>query len=96
MRKYARTDANQAEIVGFLRAIPGVTVLSLAPVGNGCPDILVGYKKQNWLFELKDPNKPPSARKLTKDQETFHAAWNGQIDVAETFGEILNVMRGKR
>jgi hypothetical protein len=36
----AKTDANQAEIVAALRA-HGCETLSLAPMGNGCPDLLV-------------------------------------------------------
>ena len=93
MKKHGRTDANQSEIVGFLRAIPGVTVTSLAAVGGGVPDLLVGHRGQNWLFEIKDPDKPPSKRKLTKAQKDFHTTWRGQIATAETFGEILLVIR---
>ncbi len=93
MRKTHRTDANQGEIVGFLRAIPGVTVASLSQVGAGVPDILVGYHGRNYLFEIKDPEKPPSQRRLTKAQKGFHALWRGQVAVAETFGEILNTMK---
>ena len=94
MKKHGRTDANQQEIVGFLRAIPGITVVSLASVGGGVPDLLVGYRKRNYIFEIKDPDKPPSQRKLTKAQKEFHATWRGQVSVAETFGEILNHMKG--
>lgn len=93
MRKYGRTDANQQEIVGFLRAIPGVSVVSLASVGNGVPDLIVGFRGRNYLVELKDPDKPPSKRKLTKEQRMFHANWTGQIMVAETFGEIISEIR---
>ena len=93
MKKRGRTDANQTEIVGFLRAIPGVTVISMAAIGGGAPDILVGYHRRNYLFELKDPDKIPSQRKLTKAQKEFHATWRGQASVAETFGEIFNTMR---
>ena len=96
MRKHGRTDANQKEIVGFLRAIPGVTVISLASMGKGIPDILVGYRGSNYLFELKDPDKPPSARALTPDQREFHAAWTGHVEVAETFGQILESMKGDK
>lgn len=94
MRKYGRTDANQSEIVGFLRAIPGVSVTSLAAVGGGVPDLLVGFRGNNYLFEIKDPEKSPSQRKLTKAQREFHAAWHGQVSVAETFGDILEFMKG--
>ena len=93
MKKHGRTDANQSEIVGFLRAIPGVSVVSLADVGGGVPDLLIGHRGKNFLFELKDPDKQPSRRKLTKAQKDFHAFWRGHVEVAETFGEILLVIR---
>ena len=93
MKKHGRVDANQSEIVGFLRAIPGVTVISLASLGGGVPDIMVGRNGRNYMFEIKDPEKPPSQRKLTKAQKDFHLLWRGQVSIAETFGEILNRMR---
>ena len=45
---FNRTDANHQEIVAALQTI-GATVQDLSQVGAGCPDILVGYKKQNYL-----------------------------------------------
>lgn len=93
MKKYGRTDANQQEIVALLREIPGITVVSLADIGGGVPDILLGYKGRNYIVELKDGNKPPSKRRLTEAQKKFHAEWRGQIDVAKTFDEILEVIK---
>ena len=49
----ARVDANQPVIVAALRAI-GATVQHLHAVGQGCPDILVGYDGVNFLMEIKD------------------------------------------
>jgi hypothetical protein len=40
----------------------GATVQSLAGVGKGVPDLLVGFKGQTLLFEVKDGFKPPSKR----------------------------------
>jgi len=37
--------------------------------------------EKNYLLEVKDGNKPPSARKLTKDQRHFFATWSGQAVV---------------
>lgn len=92
MRKYGRTDANQAEIVGLLSAIPGVSVVSSADLGNGFPDLVVGYRRKNFLFELKDPDKPPSRRKLTPAQEQFHRTWCGEVVVVETLGHIMQAI----
>ena len=76
MRRAAKTDANQAMIVGALRAC-GARVLSLAAVGKGCPDLLVGHRGKLYLMECKDGTKPPSARELTPDQIDFHMDWYG-------------------
>lgn len=43
MRRAARTDANQTAIVEALRKC-GASVQSLAAVGKGVPDLLVGLR----------------------------------------------------
>ena len=78
MRRAARTDANQTAIVEALRKC-GASVQSLAAVGKGVPDLLVGLRSRNYLLEVKDGSKPPSARKLTPDQEQWHLKWAGQV-----------------
>lgn len=72
----AKIDANQDQIVTALRAA-GATVQSLAGVGKGVPDLLVGYQGQTLLMEVKDGNKSPSARFLTEDQLRWHQNWLG-------------------
>lgn len=95
----AKVDANQGEIVKALRA-HGCEVLSLAPMGGGCPDLLVWtpYARSGWresvkgrifLAEVKDGSKPASDRKLTPDQERFHAKWPGEIDIINNVAEAL-------
>lgn len=76
MRIAAKTDANQIQVVSALRAA-GASVQSLAAVGKGVPDLLVGYKGTTLLMEVKDGRKPPSAQKLTEDQLKWHGAWKG-------------------
>ena len=78
MRRAAKVDANQADIVKGLRRI-GCSVLPLHAVGQGCPDLLVARSGNTMLMEIKDGNKPPSQRKLTPDQEAFHERWHGGI-----------------
>lgn len=72
----AKIDANQEAVVTALRAA-GATVQSLAGVGKGVPDLLVGYQGQTLLMEVKDGNKNPSARLLTEDQLRWHSGWKG-------------------
>lgn len=76
MRRAAKTDANQAEIVEALRKA-GARVQPLHQVGQGVPDLLIGFKGQTLLMECKDGSKPPSARKLTPDQQEWLDAWTG-------------------
>lgn len=99
MRRAAKTDANQTDIVATLRKI-GATVQPLHGVGSGCPDLLVGYRgadgvARNYLVEVKDGAKPPSARKLTPDQVEWHIAWRGQVAVADSIEAAIAVVRGE-
>ena len=51
MKRAAKVDDNQSEIVAALRKV-GCTVLILSSVGRGCPDIAVGRAKQNYFLEI--------------------------------------------
>ena len=72
----ARVDANHVQVVEALRAA-GATVQSLAGVGKGVPDLLVGYRQTTLLMEVKDGHKSPSKRVLTEDQHKWHREWSG-------------------
>lgn len=87
-RRAARVDANHAVIVAGLRAC-GATVQSLAAIGAGCPDILVGHRGRNLMFEIKDGAKVPSARALTADQVEWHAAWRGSVVVVNNVEQAI-------
>lgn len=73
-----RVDENQVRIVTDLRNA-GFSVVHLSTIGHGCPDILVGYKGVNYLFEIKNPAMPPSKRKLTMEEKAWHYSWLGQV-----------------
>lgn len=77
MRKYGRVDANQKATVDALTKI-GASVESLASIGNGCPDLLVGYKGATVLMEVKNGERPRSYVPLTPDQVKWHARWKGR------------------
>ena len=76
MRRAAKIDANQQQVVEAMRSM-GATVHSLAALGGGCPDLLVGYNGRTVLMEVKDGNKPPSQTRLTADQLKWHKSWTG-------------------
>jgi hypothetical protein len=88
LRRAAKVDANQADIVAALRKI-GASVQPLHSVGQGCPDLLVGWRGMNTILEIKDGRKPPSARKLTDDQVIWHEGWRGQVAVVETVEQAI-------
>jgi hypothetical protein len=88
MRRAAAVDANQPEIVAALRKV-GATVEILSGVGKGCPDLLVGYKKRNYLMEVKDGDKVPSARRLTSDEREWHDEWRGDVLIVESIDQAL-------
>ena len=91
MRYHPRLDANHHEIVDTLRSA-GASVQSLASVGGGCLDILVGWRGANYLMEIKDGNKPPSARKLTEKEALWWNTWKGQKAIVENGQEALRVI----
>lgn len=91
MRRAARTDGNQQEIIDALRAA-GCGVVDLSGVGGGVPDLLVEGPVFPWamtLLEVKDSSQPKNKRKLTPAQEKFHAGWRGPLFVVETVAEAL-------
>jgi hypothetical protein len=96
MRRTARVDANQAEVAMALKAV-GATVLSLAGIGAGCPDLLVGRVMrcprcqsavpQNQLLEIKC-----GVNRLTASQREFHTLWRGPIQIARSIPEALRAV----
>lgn len=93
MRQDARKDANQDQIIADLRRSDiGASVAVTHQLGNGVPDIVVGFRGENFLIEIKDGSKPPSARRLTPDEKDFHMGWQGQIDVANDLDDVLRII----
>lgn len=86
-------DANQPEIVRALRAI-GCSVQSLAAVGDGCPDLLVGHRGRNLVLEVKDSAQPPSKRRLTPAEADWHATWEGTVRTVETIDDAIREVMG--
>lgn len=88
----ARTDDNHAEIRNGLREIPSMKVADTFSAGNGFPDLVCGYQGRVYLLEVKDGTKPPSKRKLTPEQEKFHAEWSGYVHVVKSLDEALSIV----
>ena len=93
VRRRPRLDANQQELVAALRKA-GATVHSLAAIGGGCPDLLVGWHGQTLLMEVKDGSLSPSRRKLTDDEENWRSAWSGgTVWVITSLQDALDAMQ---
>lgn len=68
-----RIDGNHTDIVEALRKA-GCTVQTLAKIGHGCPDLLVGRAGANYLLEVKY-----GKGELSIDELAWHQAWNGRV-----------------
>ena len=89
MRVRAKVDVNHKAVVSGLRTF-GYRVLSLASIGSGCPDILVGGHGKIALMEVK-----AQGGKLTEDQEKFIAEWGDlPVFVVRSPEQAIRIMRG--
>ncbi len=100
MRRAAKIDTNQNEIVDALR-LAGATVAITSAVGGGFPDLVVGYECRNYLIEVKDGKKSPSKQRLTPDQKIFlfgdpgnekSLPWAGSVTVVNSVEAALAVI----
>lgn len=87
MHRHGKIDSNQKLIVRSLRDI-GATVESLADLGEGKPDILVGFRGKNFLFEIKKDEK----EKLTIEQEKWHNHWVGTVYIIYNFNQAMEIL----
>jgi hypothetical protein len=92
VRRAAHIDANQGAIVDALRKAGASVEPKLARIGEGCPDLLVGVRGVNALFEVKDGLKSASKRKLTPDEKNWHDAWRGKVYVVESVEQALKIL----
>lgn len=86
MRRAARVDANHPDIVAALKAA-GASVQSLAQIGDGCPDILAGFRGKNFLFEVKSDNG-----EINELQRRWHIEWRAPVFVVYTADEALRAL----
>lgn len=70
----------------------GCSVCDLSPLGNGHPDLLIGYGGISLPVEVKDGSKPPSKRRLTKDEERFRMTWTGGYKIVEDLAGVAETV----
>lgn len=95
MRRAAKVDANQAQLVDLLRTA-GMSVAVTSSSHDGFPDLVVGYGGISVLVEVKDGAKSPSARQFTPKQTDFHSAFKGAITVIEDEEQALGLVKAIR
>lgn len=86
-----KIDLLQKEVVKGLRKI-GCSVTILSAVGNGVPDLLVGFRGVNFLIEVKSKKTAT----LTPDQVEFFRTWNGQVAVIYSVEEAINLVSSSK
>jgi hypothetical protein len=79
-----RRDANEGAIIDTLRAV-GCSVQQLS--GADMPDLLVGYRGENFLIEVKTLKG-----KLRERQQAWHRAWQGIVHIVREPVEILRLL----
>lgn len=88
MRHAARVDKNQEEIVSALRLVGAYVWIIGLPV-----DLLVGYKGQTFLVEVKNGPR----KRLTALQDDFFKNWGGgtlaRIDGSEAALRMIGVLK---
>jgi hypothetical protein len=88
----ARVDTNHAEIVNALRQ-RGATVQSLAKIGKGAPDLLVGYLGKNFLMEVKDRGTQYGKKGLNANQRRWFETWRGRVYEVASIEDALAVLK---
>jgi Holliday junction resolvase len=86
-----RVDLNHQEVVKTLRSL-GAGVVDMSRVGQGFPDLLVHYKGQCVLVEVKSGE----AKKFTQAQLKFISNWQGpaivRINDVDGAIRLINVL----
>ena len=89
----AKIDANHRQIRAALERI-GWLVIDFSACGRGIPDLYAFKAGRSVWLELKDGDKPPSARILTPDQERLHArlrAAGAEIHILTSIEEAIRL-----
>lgn len=86
MRRAARTDNNQTDIVKALRAIGAKVYMIKKPV-----DLLVWCRGRTFLVEVKNPD---GFDRDTPEQTDFKAAWPGELHTVRSPIEAVTAAVG--
>lgn len=91
MRRAARRDTGEQDIIKAMREA-GAYVKAVND--EGLFDLLVSYRGETLLIEVKDGAKPPSARRLTEAEQKFHDEWPGSnLFIVNSVEEALALLK---
>jgi hypothetical protein len=83
----AKVDGNHAEIVELFQVL-GWSVLSLARVGQGVPDLLIAKQGRTVLVEVK-----MRLGRLQPLQELFLSWWQGETAIVRSLEDVQALNR---
>jgi hypothetical protein len=86
-----RRDANHDAVVQALEQI-GASVADTHTLGDGFPDLVVGWRGENFLLEIKDGRKPKSRRVLTSDEQKWFDNWRGTAYVVYSGADAVALL----
>ena len=90
MRLRGRTDANQKALRTHAEAL-GASFVSLANLGEGCSDAMLGWRGETFLVEFKTEKGY-----LTEQQRQFNRRWQGgKVHVVRTEADLERLLLGK-
>lgn len=91
MRRAARRDANEDQIVSAMQAC-GAYVTKINDAGRF--DLLCWYRGHTLLLEVKDGRRAPSEQKLTPAEERFHREWPGDnLHIVNSVDSALAILK---
>lgn len=71
-----RVDGNQRQIISALEAA-GASVVDASRMGQGFPDLVIGYRNVTLLMECKDPKTAYGKKGANQNQKAFMETWKG-------------------
>lgn len=84
-----RADDNQKEVVDALRKI-GAVVTPIHRLGQGISDLLVSFRQQWWVFEVK--NLKGRGNKLTPDEKEWVGKQRAPVYIVTSPQEAVNIV----
>lgn len=85
-RRAAKVDSNHQKIVKAFRRL-GWSVFNVSQLKNCC-DLVVAKDLWTVCVEVKDGEKPQSARKLSAGEKKFRDEWNGSWMLVQSVEDV--------